>query len=73
MIIVSEQEILIFNRMNRAFVRTLTFFLIIIAIILQAIGGLFDLMGKPTFITKEHAWMDASFIILLATLLNVMV
>jgi hypothetical protein len=59
--------------MNRAFVRTATFFLIIIAILLQALGGLFDLLEKPSYITKEHAWMDASFIILLATLLNVMV
>lgn len=72
MIILSEQEIRIFSRMNRAFIRPLTLFLVVIAILLQAVGGFFDLMGKPIYITKEHAWMDASFLILLATLLNVM-
>jgi hypothetical protein len=73
MIIVSEQEILLFSRMSSGFVRSITLILIIIAILLQALGGMFDLLGNPLYMTKEHAWMDASFIILLATLLNVMV
>jgi hypothetical protein len=59
--------------MSRGFVRSATLFLIVIAILLQALGGMFDLLGKSPYMSKEHAWMDASFIILLATLLNVMV
>lgn len=58
--------------MSHPFIRTLTIFLVILAILLQALGGMYDIMGKPLYITKEHAWMDASFLILLATLLNVM-
>jgi hypothetical protein len=73
MIILSEQEIPLFSRMNRGFVRNATLFLILLAMLLQGLGGMFDLFGKSSYMSKEHAWMDASFIILLATLLNVMV
>ena len=59
--------------MSKLFIRTATLFLIAIAIGMSAIGGMSDLLEKPIYISKEHAWMDASFALLLAILLNVMV
>ena len=50
----------------------LTFFLLAIAIAMSALGGLIDMVGTKFYISKEHAWMDASFVVLVAILLNVM-
>lgn len=59
--------------MNKGTVRTITLFLIVVAIGLAAAGGLSDMLDKPIILSKQHAWMDASFVLLLAILLNVMV
>jgi len=50
----------------------LTFFLLAIAIAMSALGGMIDMVGTKFYISKEHAWMDASFVVLVAILLNVM-
>lgn len=59
--------------MNKGTVRVITLFLIVMAIGLAAAGGLSDMLDKPIVLSKQHAWMDASFVLLLAILLNVMV
>ena len=50
----------------------LTFFLLAIAIAMSVLGGMIDMVGTKFYISKEHAWMDASFVVLVAILLNVM-
>jgi hypothetical protein len=50
----------------------LTFFLLAIAVAMSALGGMIDMVGTKFYISKEHAWMDASFVVLVAILLNVM-
>jgi hypothetical protein len=58
--------------LTRSTVRSLTFLLLGIAITMSALGGMIDMVGSRFYVTKEHAWMDASFLILVAILLNVM-
>jgi hypothetical protein len=53
--------------------RTFTWILLLAAFISASLGGFSDMLGRPLFITKQHAWMDASFLVLVAILLNVMV
>lgn len=59
--------------MNRGKIRIITIFLIGLALTMSALGGMSDLLEKPIYISKEHAWRDASFVLLLAILLNVMI
>lgn len=59
--------------MSKVTIRIITIFLIIIALSMSALGGMSDILEKPIYISKDHAWRDASFILLLAILLNVMV
>ena len=40
--------------------------LIIIAFVLTGFGGLRDMLSSDYRITKEHAWNDASFLVLVA-------
>lgn len=51
--------------------RSFIFGLIIIAIILQSLGGYLDMSSQGAFgpITKQHLWTDAMFIIVLAGVL----
>ena len=53
--------------------RRVTWILLIAAFISASIGGFSDMLGRPLVISKFHAWMDASFLVLVAILLNVMV
>lgn len=58
---------------SRGTIRILTLFLILVATIMSGIGGLSDMLGTPLYVSKEHAWRDASFVLLLAILINIMV
>jgi len=58
--------------LTRSTIRSLTFLLLGIAITMSALGGMIDMVDTRFYLTKEHAWMDASFLILVAILLNVM-
>jgi hypothetical protein len=40
--------------------------LLIIAFLLTGFGGLQDILSSEYRITKEHAWNDASFLVLVA-------
>ena len=53
--------------------RTFTWILLIAAFISASLGGFSDILGRSLVISKFHAWMDASFLVLVAILLNVMV
>ena len=53
--------------------RTLTWILLLAAFVSASLGGFSDMLGRPLLITKQHAWMDASFLVLVAILLNVMI
>lgn len=53
--------------------RLITWILLVAAFLSASLGGFSDILGRPLLITKEHAWMDASFLVLVAILLNVMV
>ena len=53
--------------------RLITWILLVAAFLSASVGGFSDLLGRPLLITKQHAWMDASFLVLVAILLNVMV
>ena len=58
---------------NRSTTRIITLIMIVVATIMSGIGGLSDMLGTPLYVSKEHAWRDASFVLLLAILLNIMV
>jgi hypothetical protein len=53
------------------FVRALAFLLVIIAILLTGFGGIVDMFNPPTTVrlTKEHAWNDGIFLMLVAIFL----
>ena len=40
--------------------------LLIIAFVLTGFGGLHDMLSSDYRLTKEHAWNDASFLVLVA-------
>ncbi len=40
--------------------------LLVIAFVLTGFGGLRDMLSSDYRITKEHAWNDASFLVLVA-------
>jgi hypothetical protein len=45
--------------------------LVLLAIILTGFGGLQDMFGFSFFgMTKEHAWHDATFFLMIATLIT---
>ena len=53
------------------FARILAFLLVIIAILLTGFGGILDMFNPPTTLrlTKEHAWNDGIFLVLVAIFL----
>jgi hypothetical protein len=53
--------------------RILTLILVVLSLILSAVGGLSDILDKPMYISRQHAFADASLLLLIATLLNVMI
>lgn len=52
----------------------LTALLILAAIVLQGMGGYMDYTQKDNvgYLTRDHAWSDAMFLLLLAIAINVM-
>ena len=54
-------------------IRILTIVILFFALGMSAIGGLSDILDKPIYISRQHAFADASFLLLIAILLNVMV
>ncbi len=53
--------------------RILTILLLFFALAMSAIGGLSDILDKPIYISRQHAFADASLLLLVAILINVMV
>lgn len=52
----------------------LTALLILAAIVLQGMGGYMDYTQKDNigYLTRDHAWSDAMFLLLLAIAINLM-
>lgn len=44
--------------------------LVFIAIVLMALGGYEDISGKKLWLSREHYWADATFLLLLALYLK---
>lgn len=53
--------------------RILTLILVVLSLAMSAAGGLSDILDKPLYISRQHAFADASVLLLIAILLNVMV
>ncbi len=53
--------------------RTLTILLLFFALAMSAVGGLSDILDRPLYISRQHAFADASLLLLIAILLNVMI
>jgi hypothetical protein len=53
--------------------RILTLILVVASLFLSAVGGLSDILDKPIYISRQHAFADASLLLLIAILLNVMI
>jgi len=58
---------------SRETTRILTIFLVIVSLSLSAVAGLSDILDKPIYISRQHAFADASMLLLIAILLNVMI
>ena len=59
--------------LSRSTTRIVTIILVIFAVLLSGIGGMSDILQRPLYVSKEHAWRDSTFLLLIAILLNVMV
>jgi hypothetical protein len=44
--------------------------LLFLSLLLAMLGGLQDVMGKIWWISKEHCWHDAQYLLLLVIALN---
>jgi hypothetical protein len=53
--------------------RILTILLLFFALVMSSLGGLSDILDKPIYISRQHAFADASLLLLIAILINVMV
>ena len=54
------------RRLNRMYKKELTFLAILVflmALVMTAVGGWSDMLGKPFVVTKQHAWNDGLFLI----------
>lgn len=58
---------------SRPTIRIVTILLLFLALSMSALGGLSDILDRPLYISRQHAFADASFLLLLAILLNVMI
>ena len=58
---------------SRQTTRTLTIVLVVLALAMSTVGGLSDILDKPLYISRQHAFADASFLLLIAILFNVMI
>ncbi len=45
---------------------TIAILCIVVALIATGMGGWSDMLGRPFVISKEHAWNDGIFMVLLA-------
>ncbi len=52
--------------------KTITFILLIMALLFTAVGGMMDITKKDSigFLSKSHVWNDGLILLLLAILLN---
>lgn len=39
---------------------------VVVALAVTGMGGWIDMTGRPIFVTKQHAWNDGIFMVLLA-------
>ena len=58
---------------SRQTIRILTIILLFLSLSMSAVGGLSDILDRPIYISRQHAFADASFLLLIAILLNVMI
>ena len=52
--------------MNKSLFVSLAIVSVVLAVVGTGLGGWADMLGKPFLITKQHAWNDGIFMILLA-------
>lgn len=52
--------------MNKQFFTTLAILSFFIALALTALGGWSDMLGRPFVVSKQHAWNDGMFMMLIA-------
>jgi hypothetical protein len=48
---------------------SLAFFFVLLATLVTGLGGWADITGKPILLTREHAWNDGIFAVLVAIFL----
>jgi hypothetical protein len=51
---------------TRQFLLYLAFFLVAMASLSTGLGGWMDIIGRPIVLSREHAWNDGIFALLLA-------
>lgn len=51
---------------TRDWLLSLAFFLVAMSSVATGLGGWADISGKPFLITREHAWNDGIFAVLVA-------
>lgn len=52
--------------MNKQLFTTLAILSFLVSLLLTGLGGWADLLGKPVILTKQHAWNDGIFMMLIA-------
>ena len=52
--------------MNKQVFITLAIISFLMALALTALGGWSDILGRPFVVTKQHAWNDGIFMMLIA-------
>jgi hypothetical protein len=57
---------------SRQTTRIITLLLLFFAVLMSVVGGLSDILDRPLYISRQHAFADASLWVLIAILLNVM-
>lgn len=58
--------------MNKQLFTTLAILSFLVSLLLTGLGGWSDLLEKPLILTKQHAWNDGIFMILVAIFLLVL-
>jgi hypothetical protein len=59
--------------MKKAILQNFLIVVVILAILLTGLGGLMDMTGREKigFLSKQHAWNDGLFLLILAILLSI--
>ncbi len=52
--------------MNKSFFVNVAILCIVVALIATGMGGWSDMLGRSFYISKQHAWNDGIFMVLLA-------